>query len=64
MADHNNVQLKRTASLAYDDIANHETINTDSTGKFMFQSKTVNIDVIAQNNNPSIYLDNYLIICS
>ena len=51
MADHNDTQAKGTTSAANDDIANHKTINKDCTGKFMFQSENVNIDVIAQNNN-------------
>ena len=50
MADHNDTQAKGTTSSANDDIANHKTINKASTGKFMFQSENVNIDVIAQNN--------------
>ena len=49
MADHNDNQAKGTTSSANDDIANHKTINKDPTGKFMFQSENVNIDVIAQN---------------
>ena len=50
MEDHNDTQAKRTRLSANDDIENHEIINKDSTGKFMFQSENVNIDVIAQNN--------------
>ena len=53
MADHNDTQAKGTTSSANDDIENHEIINKDSTGKFMFQSENVNIDVIAQNNPSS-----------
>ena len=49
MADHNDTQAKGTTSSANDDIANHKTINKDFTGKFMFQSENVNIDVIAQD---------------
>ena len=47
MADHNDTQAKGTTSSANDDVANHQTINKESTGKFMFQNKNVNIDVIA-----------------
>ena len=47
MADHNDSQAKGTTSSANDGIANHKTINKESTGKFMFQNKNVNIDVIA-----------------
>ena len=46
MADHNDTQAKGTTSSANDGIANHQTINKESTGKFMFQNKNVNIDVI------------------
>ena len=46
MADHNDTQAKGTTSSANDDIENNEIINKDSTGKFMFQNKNMNIDVI------------------
>ena len=44
MADH--TQSKGTTSSADDDIANYKIINKSSTGKSMFQSQNVNIDVI------------------
>ena len=37
MADHNDTQAKGTTPSANDGIANHQTINKESTGKFMFQ---------------------------
>ena len=44
MADH--TQAKGTTTSAHDDIANNTIIDKDSTGKFMFQSENVDIDVI------------------